>query len=164
MSTYLLAFVVSDFKNVSAGKISVWTRPDAIDSARYALDVGTRVLDFFEKYFNIPYPLPKLDMIAIPDFGAGGDFNCFSHFFLVSNIFFAELLIIWIFYFLPHPTRNGQKLAMENFGLVTFREVTLLHDENVSAPLNKQRVATIIAHELVQNKKKNKQILSIHLL
>lgn len=38
---------------------------------------------------------------------------------------------------------------MENWGLVTFREVTMLHDEKVSAPLNKQRVATIIAHELV---------------
>lgn len=34
--------------------------------------------------------------------------------------------------------------AMENFGLVAFREVTMLHDEKVSAPLNKQRVATII--------------------
>lgn len=38
---------------------------------------------------------------------------------------------------------------MENFGLVAFREVTMLHDEKVSAPLNKQRVATIIAHEIV---------------
>lgn len=39
--------------------------------------------------------------------------------------------------------------AMENWGLVTFREVAMLHDDKVSAPLNKQRVATIIAHELV---------------
>lgn len=38
---------------------------------------------------------------------------------------------------------------MENWGLVTFREVTMLHDEKVSAPLNKQRVSTIIAHEIV---------------
>lgn len=38
---------------------------------------------------------------------------------------------------------------MENWGLITFREVTMLHDENISAPLNKQRVASIIAHEIV---------------
>lgn len=109
MSTYLVAFVVSDFKNLTDGNFSVWARPSALESARYALEVGPKILRFFESYFNISYPLPKLDMIALPDFGAG---------------------------------------AMENWGLVTFREVTMLHDPVISAPLNKQRVATIIAHEL----------------
>lgn len=46
--------------------------------------------------------------------------------------------------------------AMENWGLVTFREVTMLHDEKVSAPLNKQRVATVnhtfFQHNLTQHK------------
>lgn len=72
MSTYLLAFVVSDFKNITNGTFSVWARPDALESARYALEVGPKILAFFEKYFNITYPLPKLDMIALPDFSAGG--------------------------------------------------------------------------------------------
>lgn len=72
MSTYLLAFVVSDFKSLSDGRFSVWARPEAIESARYALEVGPKILKFYENYYNVPYPLPKLDMIALPDFSAGG--------------------------------------------------------------------------------------------
>lgn len=75
MSTYLLAFVVSDFKNLTDGRFSVWARPDVLDSARYALQVGPPILEFFEKYFKIKYPLPKIDMIALPDFGAGGKYS-----------------------------------------------------------------------------------------
>lgn len=75
MSTYLLAFVVSDFKNMTNGRFSVWARPEALESARYALEIGPKILDFFEKYFRIPYPLPKIDMIALPDFSAGGIFS-----------------------------------------------------------------------------------------
>lgn len=52
-------------------------------------------------YFATPYPLPKLDMIAIPDFAAG---------------------------------------AMENYGLVTYREIALLYDELLSSASNKQQV------------------------
>lgn len=38
---------------------------------RYARDKGPRVLEFFESYFEIPFPLPKQDMVALPDFAAG---------------------------------------------------------------------------------------------
>jgi len=34
-----------------------------------------KVLDYFSEYFDIPYPLPKMDMIAIPDFAAGMHFH-----------------------------------------------------------------------------------------
>lgn len=37
----------------------------------YAKFVGPKVLQFFEKTFKVKYPLPKMDMIAIPDFSAG---------------------------------------------------------------------------------------------
>ncbi len=37
----------------------VWARPDAIDQVDYALDAGVRVLEYFEQYFNIDFPLPK---------------------------------------------------------------------------------------------------------
>lgn len=80
MSTYLLAFVVSDFKNITNGRFSVWARPNAIDSARYALEVGPKILEFFEDYFSIKYPLPKIDMIALPDFSAGGNLEQISIF------------------------------------------------------------------------------------
>lgn len=58
----------------------------------------------FCRYFATPYTLPKLDMIAIPDFAFG---------------------------------------AMENYGLVTYRETALLYDEQHSAAANKQRVEQI---------------------
>lgn len=39
--------------------------------------------------------------------------------------------------------------AMENWGLITYRETNLLYDESQSSSYNKQRVASVIAHELV---------------
>ncbi|KGL76291.1 Endoplasmic reticulum aminopeptidase 1, partial [Tinamus guttatus] len=76
MSTYLVAFIVSDFKSISkitshGIKISVYTAPDKIHQADYALDAAVKLLDFYEDYFSIPYPLPKQDLAAIPDFQSG---------------------------------------------------------------------------------------------
>lgn len=72
MSTYLVAFVVSDFVTKSNGNnFSVWARKDAIRSVGYALQVGPKALNFLEDFFGIKYPLPKTDMIAIPDFAFG---------------------------------------------------------------------------------------------
>lgn len=72
MSTYLLAFVVTDFSHQTNNKFAVWTRPEAISSAAYALDIGPKILKHYEEFFGIPFPLPKMDMIALPDFTAGG--------------------------------------------------------------------------------------------
>ncbi|XP_028851651.1 endoplasmic reticulum aminopeptidase 1-like isoform X2 [Denticeps clupeoides] len=76
MSTYLVAFIVSDFLSISKSsqhgvKISVYTVPEKIGQAEYALDAAAKLLDFYEDFFDIPYPLPKLDLVAIPDFQAG---------------------------------------------------------------------------------------------
>uniref|UniRef100_A0A182W2Z0 Aminopeptidase N n=1 Tax=Anopheles minimus TaxID=112268 RepID=A0A182W2Z0_9DIPT len=109
MSTYLVAFVVCDYQNLTAGNFAVWARADAIGSARYALSVGPKLLQFLEGFFHIDYPLPKVDMIALPDFSAG---------------------------------------AMENWGLITYRETAMLYEENVSSISNKQHVITVVAHEL----------------
>ena len=46
-------------------------RASAMDQTEYALEVGPPVLEFFEDYFNIQYVLPKVDMVAVPDFAAG---------------------------------------------------------------------------------------------
>ena len=75
MSTYLLAFIVGDFeyieKKSSRGVIvRVHTTPGKKHQAKFALDVTVKVLEFYEKYFDIPYPLNTLDMIAIPDFSS----------------------------------------------------------------------------------------------
>eukprot|EP00066_Takifugu_rubripes_P028697 XP_011617963.1 PREDICTED: endoplasmic reticulum aminopeptidase 1 [Takifugu rubripes] len=76
MSTYLVAYIVSDFLSVSRTtqrgvKISVYAVPEKIDQTAFALDTAVRLLDFYEDYFDIPYPLPKQDLAAIPDFQSG---------------------------------------------------------------------------------------------
>jgi aminopeptidase N len=45
-----------------------------MDGKRYAIDIGPRILEYYESYFSIDYPLSKQDMAAIPDFAAG-NFN-----------------------------------------------------------------------------------------
>lgn len=70
MSTYLVAFVVCDFVNISNAQenFSVWARPDAIQSTHYALSIGPKIIKFLNEFFDIKYPLPKMDLIAVPDF------------------------------------------------------------------------------------------------
>ena len=48
-----------------------YSTPGLVDRARFALDCGLKCLDLYDDYFGIPFPLPKMDMIAIPDFAAG---------------------------------------------------------------------------------------------
>ncbi|PSN50099.1 hypothetical protein C0J52_04710, partial [Blattella germanica] len=115
MSTYLLAFMVSDLEYrvspPSGNNVTfrIWARHDALPQTMFAGDIGPKVLRFYEEYFDVPYPLPKQDMAAIPDFSAG---------------------------------------AMENWGLVTYRETTLLYDDNVTTESSKKNIAGVIAHEL----------------
>lgn len=75
MSTYLLAFIIGDFEFIEKKSkrgviVRVYTIPGKKHQAHFALDVAVRTLDFYEKYFDIPYPLNTLDMIAIPDFSS----------------------------------------------------------------------------------------------
>ncbi|XP_056129079.1 leucyl-cystinyl aminopeptidase isoform X2 [Lampris incognitus] len=112
MSTYLVAFVIANFtfvsRNVSNTVVSVYSVPEKKEHTLYALDTASKLLKFYNTFFDINYPLSKLDLVAIPDFLAG---------------------------------------AMENWGLITFRETSLLVDKK-SSPLEKQLVASVIAHEL----------------
>lgn len=71
MSTYLVAFVVCDFKVLQSGTFGTWAREGSLKSAKYALEIGPQILNYYQKFFQIKYPLPKMDMIAIPDFAAG---------------------------------------------------------------------------------------------
>lgn len=71
MSTYLLAFVVFDFEPITNGTFSVWARHSAITQSKYSLQIGPQILKFYEKYFGIDFPLPKIDMVALPDFSSG---------------------------------------------------------------------------------------------
>ncbi|XP_011050630.1 PREDICTED: aminopeptidase N-like [Acromyrmex echinatior] len=116
MSTYLVAFVVSDFTSLQNNKnFRVWAKPTVEkDAKEFALKYGLETLQVLKNFTNIDYygkeqGMSKLDQIAIPDFAAG---------------------------------------AMENWGLVTYRESRLLYIENKTTTEEKQALATIIAHEL----------------
>ncbi|KAK7072474.1 hypothetical protein SK128_018345, partial [Halocaridina rubra] len=114
MSTYLVAFVVSDFEYLNSTQndhvlFRVWARSSAINQTDYAVEKGPQALTYYEGYFGVLFPLPKQDMIAILDFSAG---------------------------------------AMENWGLITYRETAILFDPIVGSASNKQRVMLVIAHEL----------------
>jgi len=86
MSTYLLAFIVGDLthieqESVNNTTVSVWTTSGKEEQGRFALETSANLLSFFNDYFGIPYPLEKLDHIAIPDFAAGAmeNWGCITY-------------------------------------------------------------------------------------
>lgn len=115
MSSYLLAFVVGELQHASATTasgvdVNVYaTRAHDARTLEFALTEATRTIEFFDEYFGVPYPLPKADHVALPDFSSG---------------------------------------AMENWGLITYRESALLADPRTSTIDSKRYISTVIAHEL----------------
>lgn len=71
MSTYLVAYTVMDLKNISLGRLNVWARNNVINSAKFASEIAVKLLNYYEEFFQIKFPIPKLDMIALPDFMSG---------------------------------------------------------------------------------------------
>ncbi|KAJ5759109.1 hypothetical protein N7520_006265 [Penicillium odoratum] len=76
MSTYLIAFIVGDLKYVETNNfrvpVRVYATPDQdIEHGRFSLELAAKTLAFYEKAFDNDFPLPKMDMVAVPDFSAG---------------------------------------------------------------------------------------------
>jgi len=115
MSTYLVAFCIGEFDflqsrtTLSRTLVKVYTPPGKSTSGAFALECAVRALDIYDAFFGIPYPLPKLDMVAVPEFAMG---------------------------------------AMENWGLVVYRESDLLIDPVMASCAQRQRVCTVVTHEL----------------
>lgn len=114
MSTYLVACAVGEFDFVEATTkggvlVRVYAPPGRSANGAFALKTATQCLDLYDEFFGLPYPLPKLDMVAIPEFAMG---------------------------------------AMENWGLVTYREADLLIDAKTASGQQRQRVAIVVDHEL----------------
>ena len=114
MSTYLVAFALGHFvsyKTKSKHGIEITSYAGIHQKAedlKFAGDFAADVLDFYDDCFETPFPLPKMDLLALPDFESG---------------------------------------AMENWGLVTFREICLLCNDSYSQDA-KRYVAIVVAHEL----------------
>ncbi len=76
MSTYLLAFVVGDLAAIeerapNGTLVRIWATRGKEEQGRFALETAVDLLAYLDFYFGIPYPLEKLDHIALPDFAAG---------------------------------------------------------------------------------------------
>ena len=114
MSTYLLAFIVSNYEsseNVDK-TFGVFARPEAKSHTEFALQFGQEHLEHMGKVlgfnFNDVPEMKTMKMAAIPDFSAG---------------------------------------AMENWGLLTYRETLILYYNDITSSYSQQQAATVIAHE-----------------
>ncbi len=93
MSTYLLAMIAGDMAaihNRSANvDIGVSAPAGAESRGDYALHVASEILPYYNQYFGVPYPLPKLDLIAIPgNYAAGAMENWGAITFIDSTLLF----------------------------------------------------------------------------
>ena len=86
MSTYLLAYVIGDLTHIEKEAadgtvVGVWMTRGKEEQGQFALDTSVKLLSFFNDYFGIPYPLPKMDHLAIPDFAAGAmeNWGCITY-------------------------------------------------------------------------------------
>lgn len=115
MSTYLLAFVCGEMVSKEAKTkdgivVKSWASaaqdPSWLD---YSVKETVDLIEFYNDYFGVPYPLSKCDQVALPDF---------------------------------------ESAAMENWGLVTYRETVLLSDPKNVSLSTQQLVTLVVAHEL----------------
>jgi aminopeptidase 2 len=95
MSTYLVAFIVGDLKVIESSDfrcpIRVYATPDQdINQGKFALETAAKTLAFYEKAFDNEFPLPKMDMVAVPDFSAGAMENWGLITYRVVDLLFDE--------------------------------------------------------------------------
>jgi aminopeptidase N len=94
MSTYLVAFLVGDFRCISGESdgtpIRVCGTPGKEQYGTFALSAAEFVLHYYNDYFGIKYPMPKLDLIGIPDFEAGAMENFGAITYRETDLFIDE--------------------------------------------------------------------------
>ncbi|KAG0056888.1 hypothetical protein BGZ89_001986 [Linnemannia elongata] len=81
MATYLLAWMIGDLEYIEAyttGDFSgepvccrLYAPIGLATHGQYSLDLAVKSVEYFSQLFDIPYPLPKLDLVAVPDFSPG---------------------------------------------------------------------------------------------
>jgi len=106
MSTYLVFLGVGEFEIMTDKedpRVRAVSLPGMQEYAHYGLDFGRKSLQFSEDYYGIPYPLPKMDLIAIPDFAFGAMENW-------GAITFRENLLL---YYPEITSRSGEERICE---------------------------------------------------
>ncbi|KAB0800198.1 hypothetical protein PPYR_05938 [Photinus pyralis] len=100
MSPHLVAFTIFDFGYVKVNAselgtvLKIWAPNHLLAEANYAADISPNILSYLQTYFGVKFPLPKLDMVAVPEL---------------------------------------YQTAMENWGLIRFRDdALLLHPSTIS--------------------------------
>jgi len=114
LPSYLVCVVVGWYsaisqRSISGIPVSVFTPQGETAQGEYALNVAVRAIDYFKNFFSIGYTLPKMDLVAVPDFYIG---------------------------------------AMENWGLLTFRETALLFHPSKGTQRTKEYVSILVTHEI----------------
>jgi len=114
LPSYLVCVVVGWYsalaqRSLSGTPVCVYTPQGETCQGEYALTMAVKSLDYFKEFFGLGYTLPKMDMVAVPDFYIG---------------------------------------AMENWGLLTFRETALLFHPSDGTVRSKQYVSILVAHEI----------------
>lgn len=116
LPTYLIAFAAGPLEvresKVGPTPLRVITTKGKSGLGTAALAAAAANVSALARYFDMPFPYPKLDLVAIPEFGAG---------------------------------------AMENAGIITYREDILLLDEGASGSRARNRMDTVIAHEIAHH-------------
>ncbi|KAJ5986253.1 hypothetical protein N7451_010618 [Penicillium sp. IBT 35674x] len=114
MSTYIVGIIVGDLAVIQTDVYRIPIRLYAVAGTdierlgKFALDLTARTLSFYDEQFDFPFPLPKMDMIAVPDFVG----------------------------------------ALENWGLVMYRERDILVEASGTPIESLQRVVRLVLHEL----------------
>ena len=114
LPSYLVCVVLGWYsslsrRTVTGVPVTVFTPQGHTSHGEFALDVAIKAVEYFHDFFATPYTLPKMDLVAVPDFYIG---------------------------------------AMENWGLLTFRETALLFDPMAATTSAKQYVAILVCHEV----------------
>lgn len=112
MSTYPMFLAVGDLERISQDVdgvlVSVYTRRGIIEQGRFGLQAAVETLPWLNDYFGVDYPLPKLDIVAIPgagDFAAMENWGAISYFetyLLVDEQTTSEALRQFIYTTMAH--------------------------------------------------------------
>lgn len=156
------------FNETNTRKLSVWGVGDKVQQLEFAADAAAKVLPAYEAVLNVPYALPKLDLVSILilylnflsvlagissycDLEKGYGyvffnwcrFFCFFHFMSEVKFGVKSFLFLWAQVAIPDFSAG----AMENWGCITYREAALLVSSSSSLK-DLRYVTQIIAHEI----------------